>query len=432
MLRFSRLVGVTYLLICLAALLGTVFIGPLGYAPLPLPFARTPEPVVVTVWYDAEKRAWFEDAARRFEATSPSVGNRPVRIVLRTVALRDQAARVARQDWRNDGAPTVVSPTSSMVLETLHAEWAAFNGGGSIIAAGPLAPAPLALTPLVAVAWQERGELIWGAQPGDFWQQLHDALAQPNWSALGGREEWGPVKLGQTAPPISNSGTQALLLMAYGFRGTSAGLTTADVQSPEFTAWLKTIQGAVPQFGDSTADLMTTMVQRGPGTYDVALVHENLAIESLGQPRTWGALRVYYPPATLVSDHPYAILDAPWTSAREREGARQFRDFLLSRASQERAVSYGLRPADASVPLLAAGTQSPFERYTSSGLRRELPPQAEQPAPEVVAALLDVWERHQPGGAQRAPHHGNTWRSPTPKGRPAGYAAAGEGWLRRW
>jgi ABC-type Fe3+ transport system substrate-binding protein len=263
----------------------------------------------------------------------------------------------------------------------------------SLVAGGADAPRPLAQTPLVLVAWRERGDLIWRDPAGDTWRQLHDALAQPGWSALGGSEDWGPVKLGQTSPALSNSGAQALALMAYSFYGRTGSLSAADAQSPELAAWLATFQSAVPEFGESTGDLMTTMLQRGPSTYDVALVYESTAIEALAAPRTWGALQVYYPPATLVSDHPFAILDAPWASAAERDGARLFRDFLLARESQERALSYGLRPATAAVSAGALGAQSPFVLYRDQGLRAELPPAAETPAPEAIEALLAEWER---------------------------------------
>jgi ABC-type Fe3+ transport system substrate-binding protein len=387
-------IGVGYLLICLAALLAAVFVGPLGYAPFPLPFARTPEPVVVTVWYGGEKRAWLEDAVARFAATAPRVGSRPVRIVLRGVNSREQALRVAREDWRGDGAPAVVSPDSGTWVEALRAEWAARSpGAAEIVAGGPLAPVPLVVTPLVAVAWEERGELIWGAQPGAFWPRLHDALAQPSWSALGGGEAWGPVKLGQASPSTSDSGAQALVLLGYGFHGATAGLSPADAQSPELAAWLATFQGAVPQFSDSTDALMTAMLQRGPSVYDVALVPESLAIEAFASAGTWGRLRIYYPPATLVSDHPYAILDAPWTTADERQGARLFRDFLLSRPVQERALTYGFRPANAAVPVATSDPRNPFNQYQPNGLRADLPALIDTPTPAVVEALLQAWQR---------------------------------------
>jgi ABC-type sulfate transport system substrate-binding protein len=134
------------------------------------------------------------------------------------------------------------------------------------------------------------------------------------------------------------------------------------------------------------------MVRYGPSKYDVVMVYENLAIESLeaaqrqhGQP-----LRVYYPPATSLSDHPYAILDAPLTTAAEREAATRFRDFLLARPAQELALQRGFRPASPEVSI--GGPNNPFERYASFGVRAEIDQQVETPPAAVMAALIDLWE----------------------------------------
>ncbi|MDW8215858.1 MAG: ABC transporter substrate-binding protein, partial [Roseiflexaceae bacterium] len=62
----TRAIGIGYLLICLLVLLATAFIGPVGYAPFPLPIGPAQTPVVVTIWYGTEKKLWLEDAAQRF------------------------------------------------------------------------------------------------------------------------------------------------------------------------------------------------------------------------------------------------------------------------------------------------------------------------------------------------------------------------------
>ncbi|HWQ15323.1 MAG TPA: substrate-binding domain-containing protein [Roseiflexaceae bacterium] len=392
MQRLTRLIGIGYLAICLLALLATTFVAPLGYAPFPLQIGPAREPVVLTVWYGTEKRAWLEEAAARFAQGDPRVGGRPVRVVLRGIGSREQAERVASQRWGGEPPPAVISPASSMWLEVLRGAWAARNPGAPpVLPEGADAPAPLALTPLVLVAWEERGPLIWRGEEG-FWQELAGALARRNWSELGGREEWGPVKLGHTSPLTSNSGAQALVLLAYGYHGKAAGLTIADVSSAGFRAWLAGVESAVPAFSDSTGALVTSMLQRGPSMYDAAVVYENLAIESFEAARAWGGLRVYYPPATALSDHPYAILNAPWVTPAEREAARQFRAFLLSRPIQERARAHGFRPADPGVPIVSDDPANPFNRYQANGLRADIQQQAEPPTADVLAALLDLWQ----------------------------------------
>ena len=66
MRHLSRIIGIGYLLICVAALIGTAFVGPLGYAPFPLPIGPARTPVVVTVWYGTEKEVWLKEAVTRY------------------------------------------------------------------------------------------------------------------------------------------------------------------------------------------------------------------------------------------------------------------------------------------------------------------------------------------------------------------------------
>jgi len=405
-----RVIGFGYLLICLLALLATAFAGPVGYAPFPIPLGPAQDPVVITIWYGTEKRQWLEDAAQRFAATSPRVGNRPIQVVLRGIGSREIAERVARQDFQGAGQPTVISPASSMWVEVLKNDWATRNPGSpSIIADGADAPRPLALTPMVVVAWEERARVLWTNGPTNFWQYLHDALANnegwvgvakargfaPDSPEYRKAQEWGFVKFGHTSPLTSNSGAQALMLLTYGYHNKTSNLTNADILDPAFQRWLLDVETAVLEFGDSTGTFMTSMVQFGPSKYDVVIVYENLALENIQAAQgRWGDIRIYYPPATMFSDHPYAILQASWVTPEQRLAAAQFRDFLLSRPIQELALQpYGFRPADPNVPIVSNDPENPFNKYRDFGARVDIAQQVQTPSGEVVSTLLDLWRR---------------------------------------
>jgi Ca-activated chloride channel family protein len=60
---------------------------------------------------------------------------------------------------------------------------------------------------------------------------------------------------------------------------------------------------------------------------------------------------IYPKEGTFWSDHPYAILNAPWVTADQREGAKVFETFLLDKPQQLNAITLGFRPADPSIPL---------------------------------------------------------------------------------
>jgi ABC-type sulfate transport system substrate-binding protein len=150
----------------------------------------------------------------------------------------------------------------------------------------------------------------------------------------------------------------------------------------------------VTRFESSTGTFMNEMVLFGPSKYDVAVVYENLAIAQIENAQgRWGDLRVYYPATTMWSDHPAALLNAPWVSAEQAAAARQWIAFLRSRPIQELALAYGFRPGDPAVPLKSSDARNPFNRLAPYGIRVDIPPVAQPPSGAVVRNLLTMWSR---------------------------------------
>ena len=386
MLRLSRIIACGYIAVCLVALAITALIGPLGYAPFPLIPAPVRRPVTVTLWYSTEKREWLEAAKQQFDATNPTSNGRPIQVVLKGLGSPEIARRVANKEWGSDTPPTAVSPASGVWL-SMH--------GVPVAAAGNEAPQSLVLSPLVVVGWEERAKVLWPNGPKDFWKDLHDAIVNPaGWKALDSNKEiWGPVKFGHTSPLTSNSGAQTLILLAYAFHNKSSGLIGADINSPEFVQWLAEIESGVASFGDSTGTFMNDIATKGPSQYDFGVVYENLALQSMdaAQQRQGQPLRIFYPPATLFSDHPFAIVDGDWATPEERAAAIVFRDFLRSNAIQKLALQYGFRPTDPNVAITSDAAGNPFKKYAPNGVQEAISQQAEVPSAEVVNSLLELW-----------------------------------------
>ena len=386
MQRLSRIIALGYIAICLVILGASLAVGPLGYAPFPLVKASIRPPVVVTIWYSSEKRDWLSAAKDRFEATQPAVNGRRVQIQLKGLGSREIAERTVRQDWRGETPPTVISPASGLWLDALQAP---------VVRSGADAPRSLVLSPLVVVGWEERAKVLWPSGPRDFWNDLQAALANNGgWKALGGNESWGPVKLGHASPLTTNSGMQALILMTYGFLGKSGGLSGADVANPALEQWLGAIEAGVPGFSDSTGGFMDDFVRSGPPKYDFGVVYENLALQSMAaaQQRQGQALRLFYPPATMLSDNPYAIVDGAWVDADQRAAAARFRDFLAGREAQTLALQFGFRPIDPGVSVESSDQNNPFVKYAANGAQTAVPPPAEVPPGEVLNALIQLWQ----------------------------------------
>jgi hypothetical protein len=214
------------------------------------------------------------------------------------------------------------------------------------------------------------------------------------WGAIGGQPDWGLFKFAHTHPNKSNSGVLTLVLMAYEFSGKERGLSSSDVTAPEFQTWFRGLELALARHGGglthSTGTLMREMVLRGPSQYDCLVLYENLAVDNLEKARNrWGDLHVSYPEPNLWNEHPYYILDVPWSGPAERIAAERFLEFLLSERIQRQALEHGFRPGNPSVPVRAA--DSPLVRAESSGVRLDVPRMAEPPSAEVVDSLLAVY-----------------------------------------
>jgi hypothetical protein len=187
------------------------------------------------------------------------------------------------------------------------------------------------------------------------------------------------------------------VLLASEFSGKSQGLTVGDVGASEFRSWLRGFELGVTRHASAltrtASELMEQMVLRGPSQYDCLMISENLALAAMSPAaERWGPqgeLGVAYPEATILNDHPYYILNAPWSDNRQRQAAASFLNFLASEPIQRRALDYGLRPALGAVAVDAPA--SLLVRYARAGYRIDLPGRADQPRADVIQALLETF-----------------------------------------
>ena len=87
------------------------------------------------------------------------------------------------------------------------------------------------------------------------------------------------------------------------------------------------------------------------------------------------------------------MLQADWVTPAQKAAAAVWLGYLRSRPVQERALSYGFRPADTGVPLMTAATTNPFTRLSQHGVKIEIPPVAQTPDGQVVRNLMMMWSR---------------------------------------
>ncbi|MCX7682392.1 MAG: substrate-binding domain-containing protein [Anaerolineae bacterium] len=393
--RLNKLIFLVYMLMTAGvfiAALASPAVRAVAYAPLRDLLLPPPRPIVVSVLYSTEKAAWLEEAVARFQATQPQVDGRPIAIQLARSGSREIYLAVL------DGSakPDIISPASTLQIHILQDLSAGQFGTPVVNAADRQTCRQVLRSPLVLVAWEERAQVLWGDQrAGDLWLQLQTALTDPGGWQKYGRPEWGYIKFGHTNPLKSNSGFQTILLMTYSYFGKTSGLTSADILGDEdYQAWFTAFEGAISRFGESTGTYMQEIVAYGPSMYDMVAVYEATAIEYMDRAvGRYGALRVYYPPATSMSDHPFCILQADWVTPEKARAAQMFLDYLTTPELQQLALlEHGFRPVEPGVPLEQPG--SPFNRYAANGLRVDLPPEVETPPGDVLNTLLDFWARN--------------------------------------
>jgi ABC-type sulfate transport system substrate-binding protein len=132
---------------------------------------------------------------------------------------------------------------------------------------------------------------------------------------------------------------------------------------------------------------MREMGLRGPSQYDCLLVYENLAIDYLAAARDrWGELQVEYPEPNMWNEHPFYILDVPWSDTSRREAAAEYLRFPMSGPVQEGALAHGFRPGNPEVSVRSA--DSPLLAHAKQGVKIDLPRMCEPPRAATVKKLL--------------------------------------------
>jgi hypothetical protein len=356
--------------------------------PAPTP-AASPGPSNATsirFLYSTEKKAWLGEALVRFSREHPEI-----EVTTVEKGSFDMVPALLEQRER----PTLISPADDVALTLLAADYRQKNGTDLLASEGEGKPLPLVITPLVLVAWEDRAAALLGKESTLSFKRIEEAIANPKgWLGAGGKADWGFVKLGHTNPTRSNSGLQALILMAHEFYGKRSGLSVKDLLDEKFQSFVTSIEKGVPKFGDSTGSFMEEMVLYGPSKYDIVVTYENLAIQHIPNAQgRWGDLRVLYPAQTMWSSHPIAVLNGDWVTPAQRAAAAKLVAFLRSKPEQQRALALGFRPANPEVPVISGDGSGPFKAAESFGVRANLGSVVEPPPAPIIRNLMEMWSR---------------------------------------
>jgi Ca-activated chloride channel family protein len=315
-------------------------------APAPSPAAA---PLTLTIVYGSEKKTWLEEQAKSFESTKPTIASgKPIKIDARAMGSGEALQAILGGEVKAH----VFSPASGAYISLLNRSWQTQPGHTS-----PLSPTgePVVLSPLVIATWKPMAEALgWPAKPLG-WKDFIAVSKNPKGWAAHGHPEWGPFKLGHTNPELSNSGLLSVVAEAYAGIKKTRGLALADLSNKPMREFVAGVEKAIVHYGKSTGFFADKMLERGPSYLSAAVLYENLVIESYSKKTEapFPLVAIYPVEGTFWSDHPYAVLDAPWVGAEERDAAQKFLAFLKAKPQQERALALGFRPADTSIPMEA-------------------------------------------------------------------------------
>ncbi len=336
--------------------------------------------VTVSVLYGSEKKDWLEAVTQSFNAQGlKTADGQPVQVTLKPMGSAEAVDRIL------DGSeqPVVYSPASRLLLPVLNARWRKTHEqkltGDAL---------PLVLSPVVIAMWQPMAKALGYPQKPLGWADIAKLASQQTpWSQYG-YPQWGRFQFGHTHPDYSNSGIAAILAASYAASGKTAGLTLADLENPKVGTALGNLERGIIHYGESTGFFANQMIERGPGYLSAAVLYENLIVNANRGGKLGTKLTAIYPKeGTFWSDHPFAVLNAPWVSKAQRQGAEVYRQFLMADAQQRRALEFGFRPAGnvpTGDPIGAANGANPQEP-------RKL---LEVPGVEIINRVRALWGKY--------------------------------------
>jgi Ca-activated chloride channel homolog len=344
-----------------------------------------------------EKWALLSQIAAEYNASNPSVDGRCSRVTVARVASGQAEAALARGwDTRVDGAyPDVWAPAATTWTLLLRQERAARNAASLL--SDQAAPSIMQSPLVIAMPRKMAVALGWpGASLG--WKSILSLARDGDGWATKGHPEWGQFRLGKTNPRISTSGMHALI-GAYFAKTAPRSPVLSDVSDPDVRDFVHGVESSVVHYGDAISTFLENMLAadraRAALTYVSAIAMEEKQVYDYnhGNPRsepqptdlppTETLVAVYPSEGTLMADHPYVILSAPWVTDLKRKAGAAFLAYLLAPEVQKRFTTAAFRDY--------LGNAGPEISPENGLLPNEPSLKLRAPAPVVIEAIQKSW-----------------------------------------
>jgi len=361
---------------------------------------------VVNMAVSPEKIDLLTNLAQSFNATKTKVGDTCVFVnpKQKSSGAAMQALRDGWDEKAEGPRPVVWSPASSAWGAILDQRLA--DSGAKAMAGQGV---PFMNTPLVIAMPKPMAEALgWPDKPLGWSDVLGLANNPQGWAAFG-HPEWGQFRLGKTNPNFSTSGLSALVAQNYAATGKTRDLTLEDLAKPDVIAYNRTVESAVVHYGDTTLTFLNNWYrndQQGTAlTYASAVAVEEKSVIDYNTGNPDGVLdpgeeprkprvplvAIYPKEGTIFSDSPFYVLDAPWVTPEQKQGAKAFQDFVQQPENQQKVLQYNFRPGN---PTVAIGAPITPENGVDPNQPQTL---LQVPSPPVMVNLLDRWAEQRKG-----------------------------------
>jgi len=298
--------------------------------------------------HDGGKESWIAECTAAFNTTQPKSNlSRTIRVKAVAVGTIDSLDGILNGNLQ----PQLLSPASTSLIDYINTQARARDGRNLL---GPVRS--LARSPMVVAMWRPMAEALQTAGPSAKpigWAHLAAMAQEDNAWATTGHAEWGPFKYTHPNANACDCGLLAVICQTSGVAGKWDELTTREMVSNKLRAGLGALESRAPWYGPTATEVARGMIAAGPANLSATAVFENNMIEAnLNNPAAH-LVAIYPKEGTLQADHPIGIVQRGWTSDEQRQAAKTFIDFLCAQPQQDKAMRWGLRPADPTAPLAA-------------------------------------------------------------------------------
>ena len=383
-----------------------------GGAPAALTVER-PDAATVRVLTALPVEPWVRSAAADFNAADITVDGVPIQV---EIIAADGLTALGRWDRNEYGAlgpdqdpesltdaeqaaladfPTAWIPDSRYLVELANASYKERLGRDVFLTDGEYRARPIAISLFAWGLYNSRADVLTQEFGEINWSTIHDAaVAKGGWPELGGDPSWGYFKLVVPNPSKNVGGLAAMVAMAGEYYDRT-DISVEDVTNPEFQQWLAELMGAVTDFSSTSAYTAEDFALFGYSVGDGGQLLESDLLQNMqGILTRWeDPLQLYYPQYLTWFDFPFTVWVGPETSALEKNAALEFQRFLLSPEQQQKALAYGLRPANPDVAVDAA-EDSLFVKWADQGVQPVVPRTTAMRSPDrdVLLTLLRWFE----------------------------------------